>query len=311
MPAMLLPLLLLACQPPLDTGEAPAPAVASLATQNTGTTTWLDVVADSPSEELRQVCSDWYDNNLCVEGTETLVGAAVVEDAPDLLFLQEVWDQRNCAEAGRPDEVNEAPYACSLGDDPQPARLLPTDWWWGCAAGYPDNCIAFPPSTATPAGCDGQDCSALVEDLDAGCGSVGRIATWALETEAGPLVAVVVHTNAGAFEDDIACRARQLEAIQVVLEALPAETSIAMAGDFNLDPALYEGADAEAFRSLVEALGLRWLEGYEESHRISHVKLDHLLVRGPALPSELDCTARYLDEGEPDVMLDHAWVGCR
>jgi hypothetical protein len=23
------------------------------------------------------------------------------------------------------------------------------------------------------------------------------------------------------------------------------------------------------------------------------------------------CEARYLDEGESDVMLDHAWVGCR
>jgi endonuclease/exonuclease/phosphatase (EEP) superfamily protein YafD len=124
-------------------------------------------------------------------------------------------------------------------------------------------------------------------------------------------VAVVVHTNAGAFEDDIACRAQQLVHIRGVLAALPAETSIAMAGDFNLDPELYQSEDAAAFEALVAELGLSRLGGYQESHRISHVTLDHLLVRGPALALEPSCEARYLDEGEPEVMLDHAWVMCR
>jgi hypothetical protein len=310
---MLIALLLsLACTPASDdSGVGPSPVITGLATQNAGTTTYLDLVADSPSEEVREVCSSWYDNNLCLSVTEDLVTAAVATELPDLLFLQEVWDQRSCDDDDRPGDANEAPYACSLGSEAQPGRLLPGDWWWGCAQGYPDNCIAFPPSLATPVGCTGQDCSVLVEDLDAACGSPGRIASWELETAAGPLLAVVVHTNAGAFEDDLACRAQQLEALQARLEALPAETSIAVAGDFNLDPALYEGADAEAFEVLVSATGLTRLGGYEQSHRISHVMLDHVLVRGAVVDVAASCEARYLDEGESDVMLDHAWVGCR
>jgi hypothetical protein len=300
-----------ACQHADDTAAVSSPPVLSIATQNAGTTTYLDMVADSPAEAVREVCSTWYSNNLCVEGTETQLADAVSQEAPDLLFLQEMWDQASCDDDDRPGEANLAPFVCSLGSDNQLSRVLPADWWWGCAGGYPDNCVAFPPALTTPTGCDGQDCSSLVVSHDGGCGDPGRIAYWELDTSAGPLVAVVVHTNAGMFEDDIACRAQQLDSIAAVLAALPPETSIAMAGDFNLDPELYESGDAEAFASLVADLGLSWLGGYDESHRISHVKLDHVLVRGAALATGQVCEARYLDEGEADVMLDHAWVGCR
>jgi len=300
------------CPVPGETGDVSSPAaVLSLATQNAGTTTYLDLVADSPSEDVREVCSSWYDNNLCLAGTEELVAEAVTTDLPDLLFLQEVWGQRHCDEEDRPGEVNADPFACSLGLDPQLTRVLPADWWWGCAEGYPDNCIAFPPSTATPTGCDGQDCSALVDSLDAGCGDDGRIAGWEIETAAGPLAVVVVHANAGAFEDDIACRAQQLRRVTEFLAHLPDDHALAMAGDFNLDPELYEGEDAVMFGAMVEVLGLTQLGGYEESHRISHVILDHVLVRGVAVDGGQTCDARYLDEGESDVMLDHAWVMCR
>ena len=300
-----------ACQTPDETGGVSPAAVQSIATQNAGTTTYLDLVADSPSEDVREICSDWYGNNLCVEVTEVQLEAAVVDDAPDLLFLQEMWDQAGCDDDDRPGDANEAPFVCSLGSASQLERVLPADWFWGCAGGYPDNCIAFPPTTATPSGCDRQDCSSLVVSNPADCGDEGRIAYWAIDTAAGPLVAVVVHTNAGAFEDDAACRVAQLESIAEVLAALPADTSIAMAGDFNLDPDLYESADAAAFEALVSGLKLAWLGGYDASHRITHVKLDHVLVRGAAVAPELACEARYLDEGEPDVMLDHAWVMCR
>ena len=300
-----------ACQAPDETGGVSVPAVLSLATQNAGTTTYLDLVADSPSEDVRQICSDWYGNNMCLAGTEDQLADAVAQEAPGLLFLQEVWDQASCDDDHRPGEADLAPFVCSLGSERQPARVLPTDWWWGCAGGYPDNCIAFPPTLATPTGCDGQDCSAMVVSNSAPCGPDGRIAYWELDTAAGSLVAVVVHTNAGAFEDDAACRVQQLESIQAVLAALPSDTSIAMAGDFNLDPQVYESADASAFEALVSGLGLTWLGGYDESHRISHVKLDHLLVRGAAVAAGLECGARYLDEDETDVMLDHAWVMCR
>ena len=303
---------LLGCQPSDDSAAVVVtPAVGSVATQNAGTTTYLDLVADSPSEDVREVCSSWYSNNLCVDETELQLAEAVAGETPDLLFLQEMWNQAHCDDDDRPAEVNQAPFVCSLGSDLQPSRVLPGDWWWGCAGGYPDNCIAFPPSLATPSGCEGQDCSALVVSNEAGCGDTGRVAYWELDSADGPLVAVVVHTAAGMFEDDIACRVQQLESIQAVLEALPADTSIVMAGDFNLDPDLYVSDDAAAFSSLGSSLGLSWLGGYDESHRISHVRLDHVLVRGPAVAQKMSCEIRYLDEGQEDVMLDHGWLMCR
>jgi len=125
------------------------------------------------------------------------------------------------------------------------------------------------------------------------------------------LVAVVVHTSAGMEADDVTCRADQLGSIQAVLEAYPSDTSIVMAGDFNLDPEYYTGADAEAMGDLAETLGLETLETDGETHRISHVRLDWVLVRGGAVASEMGCAVRFLDEGEDDLMLDHGWVMCR
>ncbi len=307
---MLLGAALAGCTPEEDTA-APASALTALATQNVGTTTWLDLVAGSPSEDVRQVCSDWYDNNLCLGETETLVAEAIAQDTLGLIFLQEVWEQARCEGEERSEEVNGEPYACAQGEDPQPERLLGDDWQWGCAEGYPDNCVAVHRELAELGGCDGRDCSALVLSNPAACGADGRIASIEIETEAGALVAVVVHANAGVEEDDVACRAEQLASIQAVLEAYPSDTSIAMAGDFNLDPDYYEGADAVAFEALRQALGLSWLPSDGETHRISHVRLDHVLVRGTAVASDLACEVRFLDEGRENVMLDHGWVACR
>ncbi|MFH1467620.1 MAG: endonuclease/exonuclease/phosphatase family protein [Pseudomonadota bacterium] len=307
---MLLSLLLLAaCAPPEDSA-APTPAVLSLATQNAGTSTSMAVVSDSPDDATRAEAEAWYDNNLCRTGSEAILRDTLAAEQPDLFFLQEAWHQPNCDEEGRPPEMAEAPWVCSAGDGWQMERLLPDDWSWACAAGYPDNCLTFSPSLATPAGCDGRDCSALLLPSPAPCGAEGRIAYLPLDTAAGPLVAVVVHTNAGVFADDIDCRAAQLQGIQEVLAALPTATSVAMAGDFNLDPAVFEGADAAAYAALMEAVGLTELDQPEDTHRVSHMRLDHVLVRGAAVAKPA-CSVRFLDAQAEEQMMDHGWVGCR
>ena len=305
---MVLILLLAACTAG-DDSAASTPAVQSLATQNTGTSTSLSVVSDSPDEDVRAEAEAWYGNNLCRLGTEAILRDTIVAEEPDLLFLEETWYQPNCDAEGRPPEMAQDPWVCSAGDGWQLERLLPAEWSWACAAGYPDNCLAFAPGLAPATGCDGRDCSALMVSNPAACGPDGRIAYLELDTAAGPLVAVVVHTSAGITLDDMDCRAAQLESIQAVLATLPAETSIAMAGDFNLDTDLFDGADAQAYAELIAALGLTELEQSEETHRVSHLRIDHLLVRGPAV-AQPACTVRFLDAEADEQMMDHGWVGC-
>ncbi len=310
--------LLPGCEPgTTDAGSAPAAALTSLATQNAGTTTWLDLVADSPSEAVRENCSSYYSNNLCWLESEGYLLAAVEDDGPDLVFLQEMWDMPGCHEVERPDEVNQAPYACG-GSGSQLERVLPEGYDYACAAGYPDNCIAFRQGTmelrspeGTQASCDGRDCSDFLVSNPADCGGDGRIAWMSADTEAGALALVVVHAAAGAVAEDLECRAAQLQSIQAVLEALPEDTSIAMAGDFNLDPEIYEGVDAQTFAELQESLGLTRLEADQATHLISHVSLDHLLIRGPVVAGDLSCKVRFLDEGQQDTMFDHGFVSCR
>ncbi len=303
------------CDDPAD--SAAPPALTSLSTQNAGTTTWLSYVADAPDEALRQDCSDWYHNNLCLLESEQQLAAALASDLADLVFLQEMWDQTGCEEEGRPAEVNQEPYVCAAGQAPQPERVLPSGYAWACAAGYPDNCLLFREGllelqapAGTEAACQGSDCSSFLVSNPASCGDDGRIAYLLAESASGPLAVVVVHANAGVLTDDLTCRAQQLQAIEQVLQALPGETSIAMAGDFNLDPALYEGEDAQALQAMVSSLGLQRWEPETYTHRISQTSLDLVWVRGAALPAQASCAVRFADDGADYVMFDHGMVSC-
>lgn len=303
-----------ACTPVGDTG-GDSPGLTRVVTQNAGTTTYLSLVADEPDEDVRQRCADWYDNNLCLLASEDLLAQALAEPVPQLLFLEEMWDQAGCDDPGRPEAVAEDPYACGL-EGSQWERVIPQDLDYGCASGYPDNCIAWDPLQFQPVGppgaapCQGRDCSSLLVSNPAGCSVDGRIAYLEGEAETGPLVAVVVHTSAGVDADDVACRAAQLASIQQVLLALPQDTAIVMAGDFNLDPEIYTGDDAAAFSDLLQTVGLERLPTDAPTHRITQVTLDHLLVRGAAFSTQAECQVRFLDEDQQQIMFDHGFVSC-
>ena len=302
-----------------DTDEVAADegAITKVATQNAGTTSFLDLVASEPPLEVRQNCTEYYSNNLCLVESEQILLSAIETDQPDVVFLQEMFNQEECADVTRPAEVNEAPYACGAGDSPQIERVLPDGYSYGCATGYPDNCIAFRDNLfeltapdGVSASCDGIDCSTFMVSNPAECSVDGRIAYLQGESEGVPFVLVVVHANAGVNPEDAECRRAQLESIEAVLLEKSSDTPLVIAGDFNLDPNLYATEDAVAFIDMLDSLKLTWLPVDGNTHLISQIKLDHVLTRGLLGLGGADCSVRFLDEGEDHVLFDHAFVLC-
>ncbi len=340
--ALLAPAFLLACGSdpespvPQPSGEAESPTTAQacpdedrpcpitrIATQNAGTTTTLSLVASEPSEDVRAVCADWYSNNLCLLSAEIALHNAILQEAPDLLFLQEMWHQPGCADPARPEETGEAPYVCAADASPlersQLGRVLPENYLFACAHEYPDNCIAFREGTflpldadGSPAQCDGVDCSAHMIDNPASCGRDGRLAYLRGTTAEGPAIAVTVHTNAGINEDDRLCREHQLQAIEEVLLAESEGSAIFMGGDFNLstEPP-NDMADEAAFDKLNASLGLTPLPVDGVTHLLAPMQLDRILLRTQAPASPAACTRLFLNPSEDNAIFDHAFVTCR
>ena len=295
--------------------EGPRPpalvALHVVATQNAGTTELMDLLVFS---ELRPVCSESYGNNLCTVDSERLLADALLGAAPQVLFLEEVWEQARCAEPGRPPEANLPPFACSAGDTSQLARILPPGLRWACAAGYPDNCVAFHPDAFEPTlgeACRDRDCSPAMMDIDAGCGPPGRIAALAGRTASGDATLVVVHTSAGIESDDRACRATQLGALREFLGALPNDRVLLVGGDFNFDPQQDSGPDVDAYDRLLSDLSLVRLPDDGETHRLLLRDYDLVLARGWSAPG---CRVSFVDplEAGPEIvpMLDHGLVVC-
>lgn len=297
-----------------DAGTGLRP-IRSIATQNAGTSTTMDLLAIS---DVRPTCADWYSNNLCVTTSEADLAARILEHAPDIQMLQEVWNPANCDEDGRPAEANAAPYVCSLPGVSQAARLLPDGYAWSCSRDYPDDCIAFrtdvfvpePPAGGGPA-CDGADCTAAMESLVAPCGQAGRISYLPGTGASGATVFVVVHTNAGPDASDKACRGQQISALQEVLVALPPATALFVAGDFNFDPVEHAGADVDAYKALLAATGLARLPDDGPTHRILGQDLDLVLVRGWEAAATAACHVQVTDPDREVPMFDHVYVSCR
>jgi hypothetical protein len=105
-------------------------------TQNAGTNANMDLFEES---EHRVVCEEWYENNLCLLESEHHLAAALAQDLPGVVFLQEIWHATWCDEPDRPDELQGEPYACAGEGEPL-ERGLP--------AGYPRR-----PFPTTPCSC--------------------------------------------------------------------------------------------------------------------------------------------------------------
>lgn len=290
-----------------DTGEASPVAtdVLVVATQNAGTTPFLDLIESS---DLRDVCEAHYSNNLCTLDAEEALRDALSAERPHVVFLQEMWDRTGCDDADRPGEAQRAPFVCSATGS-QLVRVLPGSMSWACGTAYPDNCIAWDPARFAPGGaCDGRDCSAAMTDLTFDCSQEGRIALVDGTLDGAPATLVVAHTNAGPSDDDQACRAEQLGIVQAALEAR-ADRVWLLGGDVNHDPAVGTGADAQAFATLLAATGaVRWPDDGDTS-RLLPSDLDVVVAKG--LARDASCAVRFVDEDRSPVMFDHALVVCR
>jgi hypothetical protein len=299
-----------------DSGEVALAPVLSLATLNCGTTPGMVILAPSP---LRIPCSTWYCNDLCTLDSEAVIAAAIDAQRPDVLMLEEVWDQRRCQEADRPPEIQAAPYACAAGDEHQLTRLLPQGYSYACVHGDRDTttCVAFrdavfeprdPAGAATP--CAGRDCSALMEGLGSDYEHEGTMATLRGLSAAGPTTLGVVHLWAAA-SGAAPCRALQIEALGRALGALPKDEILILAGDFNLDPIRWTGPDVDALSDLATALGFTPLPTPARTNQVVDAGIDLILTRGWADPAEVVCDVTFLDAQAEVPMIDHGWVGCR
>ena len=297
--------------------EDPCP-IERLATLNAGTTPLLSLLADDPPPKVRTNCSDWYSNNLCLLWAEQTLQATIVQEVPDLIFLQEMWNQDDCGKADRPAEVSAEPYVCAAGEGSQLERVLPQGYQYACGHSYPDNCIAFRFGTFLPtlpdgsqAACDGNDCSAHMVDIQAECGTDGRLAMMRGLTADGPTILAVVHTNAGIDGDDAVCRSQQILALTQVLLDESSDTVILMGGDFNLDPQKTSSLeDVAAFENMRDELGLTPLPVNTATHLLLSMQLDHLLVRGWSASDSAACGVQSLNPSEKKAVFDHFFVRC-
>ena len=298
-------------------GEGDLEPLHRLANQNAGTTPTLDLIAPS---ELRANCATWYTNDLCSVDSEAVIAGAVTERRPDVMMLEEVWDQTRCAEPDRPPETHESPYACAAGDDHQVARLVPEGYSWACSTAERDAmaCVTFRDAAFVPLDGDGRDaacadrhCSDLRRRIESDCEHEGHMSYLRGRTADGPTTLVVMHLYVDLTEDDDDCRALQLRATRDALAALPDDEAIVIAGDFNLDPDQWEGPDVDALADLVSTLGLERIETGGPTHMILDVTIDLLFSRGWTGAGTASCEVTFLDEDSPDPMIDHALVACQ
>lgn len=289
-----------------------------VATQNAGTTPFLDLIEEAPH---REACDDWYGNNLCTNDTESILAEAISAEKPGILMLQEVWDQRRCSAPERPEEVDEPPFVCSMSEGHQLLRVLPEGYEFACAEGARDalTCVAFDTSVFQAETADGieavcpeRDCSEHMIVTRSDCEELdGQVAFLRGTLDQGPAVITVVHLFAGLVAGGSDCRAAQLRAGQEALAELPDDIPILIAGDFNFDPSITTTADAVALEQLIEALDLVRLPTDGTTHRIFEVTIDLVFSRGWPGADSARCETRYLDGDDEPPMLDHAYVGCR
>jgi len=314
-----------ACSMACDDGTSLDPAglstPESLATLNAGTHPLLDLIEESP---VREICDIWYGNDLCTTDAEALVADAIAAEMPDVLLLQEIWDQTRCDDPVMPAASTEPPFVCSAGEAHQLERLLPREYDFACGADVPISrdalsCIAFKRSVFTPLGppgsdaaCLGRDCSGLLEVLEPECDTQwGKIIMLRGRAETGPAVLVSIHLFIDISWPDLLCQAEQVEVLGDTLAGLSDDTLMIVGGDFNLDLRLpIPGARSLAGMQAEQALELLGDTG-RTNQVIPWLRLDMIFTRSWEASVDATCEVTFLNPDAGPPMIDHGLVMCR
>lgn len=311
---------LVACDGNTSLDPSTLSRVESLATLNAGTHPLLDLIGRSP---VRETCDIWYGNDLCTTDAESLAADAIKAEMPDILLLQEIWDQTLCDDPQRPAYSAESPFACSAGDTHQLIRVLPEDYAFACGTDKPGSrdalsCIAFKRSVFTPQGsqgvdkeCGNRDCSSLLEILETECDSQwGKIVMLRGRTNTGPAVLVSVHLFLDIAWSALMCQAEQIRVLNDALDGLPDDTLVIVGGDFNLDlrlplPGAVSLAEMQAEQEM-ELLGET-----ERTNQLIPLRLDMIFTRDWERSIDPGCRVTFLNPEEGPPMIDHGLVMCR
>ena len=293
-------------------------------TINVGTTTFLshDVGDDGYTQEMADIASEQYANNLSWRPAEEAMVAFLAELQPHIVAFQELYYDPWCDNTPVDPELDFVCKDYTPGGPLQIERLLGADYRIACAAGHVDNCVGVRRDFGSLRGCPGDGvCLDGLKGTPAGdCSKGARVGRVEVDLPDGrSLVVVDVHANAGFDERDMQCRVQQFGQVFVDAgdgqPAASGEANLVM-GDMNTDPFLLMDTDPSA---------VFWSEHVGEGRRFQYISASDL--EGP--PSQVglfhldhvvsdvvtgSCVVAGVSEGVPAVMdalyWDHSPVVC-
>lgn len=217
-------------------GEVSSRVVA--VTFNTGTTPSLG--HDRPPDDgygARQAAlsDEHYGNGLAWVSAIEDTARFFAEANADIVGLQEIFSTSACPEV--PEEAR-AGFVCAGWQPGSPtvaSRVLGAGYQVVCHPGRDDKCLAVRVAF-------GRFRGPLEGAPLEGCGRGARVARGVIDRVEGPPITVVhVHGTSGFAEEDVRCRAAQIERAF----ALAGDRTLLL-GDFNTDPTRLRGGDPSA-----------------------------------------------------------------
>jgi hypothetical protein len=248
------------CQDPTDDDDDSASPGSSIpvtaVTFNTGTSEAMGHDGDPDdgySSDHAAFSDEYYGDGLAWLPAVAATTTFLAEVAPDVIAFQEIFHPGECAEI--PSEA-QADFICETWQDGDPTvaqAVLGAGYQVMCIPDHPDKCAAVRLSFGSFRDCEADLCldglfGTRIED----CGSAARVGRGLVDlVDGGELSVVAVHGTSGMGEEDMECRARQVEQVFVDLgdgePGANGEHNLIL-GDFNTDPARMAGYDPSADR---------------------------------------------------------------
>jgi hypothetical protein len=248
------------CQDPTDDDDDSAGPGGSIPmtamTFNTGTSEAMGHDGepdDGYSSDHAAFSDEYYGDGLAWWPAVAATTTFLAEVAPDVIAFQEIFHPEECAEI--PSEA-QADFICETwrpGDPTVAQAVLGAGYQVMCIPDHPDKCAAVKRAFGTFRGCEDDLCiDGLFGTRVEECGSAPRVGRGIVDlVDGGALTVLAVHGTSGMSEEDMACRARQVEQIFVDLgdgePGIHGERNLIL-GDFNTDPGRMAGYDPSADR---------------------------------------------------------------